>query len=168
VGEDMRNHTRRFIRWAGLLAISLLFFLPIYGQDQSMQLQSAVAEQSDNLKANLEIANAQHDIILLHIKNDQFDKVWSGTQFLLSIKFPAEQELSTVKSIYIITERLFEKSNSALAHQILTAAEKALTDNANKAKVYLMQARAYKREGLDEKAIECFKKSQELNARSPK
>ena len=164
----MRNHTRRFIKWAGVLAISLLFFLPICGQDQSMQLQSAVVERSDDLRANLEIANAQHDIILLYIKNDQFDKVWSGTQFLLSIKFPAEQELYTVKSIYIISERLFEKGNAALAHQILSAAEKTLSDNANKAKVYLMQARAYKREGLDEKAIECLKKSQEMNVKSPK
>ena len=129
--------------------------------------QQVATEETDNLRTNLDIAHAQHEIILLYIKSDQMDKVWPAVQSLLSLKFPAEQEVSTVKSLFIITEKLYEKGHSALAHQILSAAAKNLSDSSNKAKVYLIQARAYKRDGLDEKAIECYGKFQELSTKSP-
>jgi hypothetical protein len=164
----MRDHMGYFKRLVGALAISVLFLLPAYGQDQAVHQQLATVEETDNLRTNLDIAHAQHEIILLYIKNDQLDKVWSAAQVLLSLKFPAEQEVATVKSLSIVTEKLYEKGQSALAHQILLAAAKSLSDNANKAKVYLIQARSYQRDGLDEKAIECYRKFQALSSKSPK
>lgn len=153
---------------AAILAmlVSTLFVLPSAAAQEltSSAPVSAVAE-GESLKANLEIAHALHEIILLHIKKDQFDKVWPAAQALLALRFPPEQELATVKSVYLITEGLYEKGRTDLAHQILDAATRSLSDNANKSKVYLIQARLYKLEGQDEKAIEGYRKSVELKQR---
>lgn len=163
----MRNYSGNLKRLAGALAISSLFLFPVYGQDPSARQPMVAVEETESLRANLDIAHAQHEIILLYIKNDQMDKVLPAAQVLLSLKFPAEQELATVKSLLIITKKLYEKGQPALAHQVLSAAAKSLGDNSNKAKVYLIQAKSYELDGLDEKAIECYKKVQELSSKSP-
>jgi tetratricopeptide (TPR) repeat protein len=164
----MRNHQASiFLRWAAALAISLLFLVSAFGQEAGTRPVPLTAEERDSLSANLEIAFSQHEIILLYIKTDQFEKVAPAAHVLLSLKLPADQEFNTVRSLIIITKELYKKGQSGLAHQVLAAAAKNLTANSNKSKVYLLQALAYTRDGLDDKAIECYLKSQELITKSP-
>jgi tetratricopeptide (TPR) repeat protein len=163
----MRNYTGNLKRMAGALAISTVFLFPAFGQDPNIHQQRVTVEETDSLRANLDIAHAQHEIILLYIENNQFDKVWPAAQVLLSIRFPAEQEAATATSVRILTGKLYAKGQPALAHQILSAAAKSFNDKANKATVYLLQAKAYKLDGLYEKAIECLQKFQELSGKSP-
>jgi hypothetical protein len=167
-GENMRNHQASLLlRGIAALAVSLTLLIPSFGQEAALRQIPSTAEEAENLSANLEIAHSQHEIILLYIKTDQFEKVGPAAQVLLSLKFPADLELNTVKSLSIITEKLYEKGHSELAHQVLAVAAKTLSANSNKSKVYMIQARAYKRDGLDDRAIECYRKSQELSTKSP-
>jgi tetratricopeptide (TPR) repeat protein len=116
----------------------------------------------------LELAHAQHEIIILLIKDNQFSKVWEAIQELLELPFPPEQEQALVKSLTIITEQLFQKGRVDLSHQILDKAVKVISSPANQGDIFLVQARLYKKQGLNYKAIEAYRKYQERIEQLPK
>lgn len=158
----MHERIKKSLVVLAMLASVMVLSPAILAQDPVATKPVVTAEDDDALKANIEVAYAQHEIILLLIKNDQFDKVRPAAQILLGLHLPKEQELNTVKSLTIISQKLYEKGRAELAYQILDAATHSISDPSNKSKVYLILARYYKLDGQDEKAIESLKKSMEF------
>jgi tetratricopeptide (TPR) repeat protein len=140
----------------GWLILLLLAVLPMNAQ------QTFTREESKPVSKTLELAHAQHEIVMLLIKDGQFAKAWEATQELLDLPFPPEQEQNLIKSLTIITEQLFQKGRVDLSHQILEKAAKVVTSNSNRSDIYLVQARLYKKQGLNYKAIEAYRKYQAL------
>src|SRR5436309_2459207 len=109
--------------------VAMIFLLPMYGAQEPGAVQSPGLSAEERLEADLAIAHAQHDIIRLYIKDNQFDKIWPAAQVLLSLRFPPDLEVNTVKSLAIISEELSKKQHGDLAHQILEAASRSLSAN---------------------------------------
>lgn len=147
---------------ASWLIILLLAFFTASAQ------QPVTREDNRSVSKTLELAHAQHEIIILLIKDSQFNKAWEATQELLELPFPPEQEQALVKSLTIITEQFFQKGRVDLSHQILDKATKVISNPANQGDIYLVQARLYKKQGLNYKAIEAYRKYQERVEQQPK
>ncbi len=124
--------------------------------------QGTLREEGRSVGKVLELAHAQHEIVMLFIKDGQFNKALEATEELLSLPFPPEQEQNLIKSITLITEQLFVKGRVDLSHQILEKACRVIHSPANQGDLYLIQARLYKKQGLNYKAIEAYRKYQAM------
>lgn len=115
---------------------------------------------------DLKFAHAQHEIILLLIKDGDFTQAWEETQKLLVVPVVAanEQEMM-VRSLTIIAEKFFQKGRVDLSHQVFDGASQSITNPTYLSRIYLNQARLYKTQGLNQKAIESYKKYQELTGK---
>lgn len=146
---------RNFI--AICLLSAFLALSPVMGQNNDGSSEGKASKSSFR-----EYAFAQHEIVTLLIKNGDFNQAWDETQKLLSVSIPQEFEQNAVKSVTIISELFFRKGRVDLAHQVLEQAGKVIDNPANQGTIYLNQARLYKAEGLNEKALLAYRKYQEL------
>lgn len=114
-------------------------------------------------KQDLRFAHAQHEIILLLIKDGDFNRAWEETEKLLEVHVtPATEQEMMVRSLTIIAEKFFQKGRVDLSLQVFDGAIQNITDRTALSRIHLNQARLYKTQGLNQKAIESYKKYQEL------
>ncbi len=95
------------------------------------------------------IAEAQLEIVILLIKNGEFDKVVEATNKLFRLDFPRRQEHRLVHGTQIISDSLVHKDRCDLAHNILDKALKNLRSKRSHAEIYRKKAYVCKVEGKD-------------------
>ena len=113
------------------------------------------------------IAETQHEIVMLLIKNNEFDRVLEASTNIFSLNFPQHQEPLLVKEGQILADALSGRRQFLLAHRILDAALKAVASRKSKALLYKEKAYLCNKEGEDAKAMEFFEKALELERLSP-
>lgn len=113
------------------------------------------------------IAEAQHEIIMLHIRNGQFDKVPAAFQKIFSLNFPKEREHLLVEEAKIVSDALVQANQHLLAHQILDEALKVVRSKQSRAALYKEKGYLCVKEGKDDLAMELFEKAVEIESSQP-
>lgn len=108
------------------------------------------------------IAEAQHEICLLLIKNREYDKVLPGCKKIFDLDFPKDQLFKLVESAKIIVDALIHHDQYAIAHQVLDEAIKEVDSDRAKASLYREKAYVFTKEGKDNQAVKLFQKAMEL------
>jgi len=113
------------------------------------------------------IAQAQHEIVMLLIKNKQYDKVFSESKKIFALGFPVEREHLLLSHTHEVNDFLIRAGQYPLAHQILDEAMKWVRSNKSKADLHKEKAYVYRKEGKDSDAMEAFKKAVALEESGP-
>jgi tetratricopeptide (TPR) repeat protein len=110
----------------------------------------------------LSIAEKQHEIAKLLVKEGRFDRVLPEMRKILDLNLTGEYEESVAKSSSYIAYLLAENRQYALGHELLdeTIARMKLPENA--AALLKIKASIYKSEGKLQKAIETLERAVEL------
>ena len=113
------------------------------------------------------IAEAQHEIVMLLIKGEEFNKVLNASQEIFSLSFPYAQEPLFVTEGRILAAALSDLQQYELAQALL---DQALDDvNSNRSQALLYKEKAYlcTKNGKDEEAMKFFEKALELEKSAP-
>ncbi len=132
----------------------------------SLGLQANIVD-SKNWERSRSVAEAQHEIVMLLIKGNQFDKVLQASQEIFSLKFPYNQEHLFVTEGRILSSALFDQQQYEMAQALLDQALRAVNSNSSKALLYKEKAYLCKQEGKDDEAMEFFEKAIELEKSAP-
>jgi hypothetical protein len=108
------------------------------------------------------IAEAQHEIILLLIEKQEFDKVPAAAQKIFDLDFPREQETKIVKEAQILIDALSKHNQIKIAHQILDSAMESVTTSTALAALHKERAFILRKEGKKDEAMKHFEKYLEL------
>jgi tetratricopeptide (TPR) repeat protein len=110
----------------------------------------------------LSIAEKQHEIARLLIKEGQFDRVLPEMRKILELNLQGEYEQAVAKSAGFIAYLLTENKQYSIGHELLdeTLARMRLTQNV--ASLLKIKAYIYKTEGKLGKAIETLERSVEI------
>lgn len=127
--------TRVLAAWLLLIGMSLA----VSGQDDWEKVRS--------------IAEAQHDIVMLLIKNKEFDKVLPASKKIFGLNFPQNREPLLVNHAQILSDSLIQSRQFALAHRILDEALKSVRSNKSKATLLKEKALVCTKEGKDKEAV---------------
>ncbi len=109
------------------------------------------------------IAEAQHEVILLLIKNKAFDKVMDGCKKIFSLSFPRDREHLLVKSVTVFADSLVRQEQLRLARQVLDAALRVVRFKPSKATLYKEKGYISKVEGKDQEALAFFEEAIKLD-----
>ena len=110
----------------------------------------------------LSIAEKQHEIIKLLIKEGQYDRVLPEWRKILDLNLTGEYEESVAKSAGYIAYLLAENKQYPLAHQLLDETIARMQLVGNKASLLKVKAWVYRAEGKLQKAIETLQRAVEL------
>ncbi len=108
------------------------------------------------------IAESQHEVILLLIRDKAFDKVMDGCKKIFSLSFPRDREHLLVKSVTVFADSLVRQEKFGLARQVLDAALSAVRFIPSKATLYKEKGLISKAEGKDQEALDFFEEAIKL------
>ncbi len=108
------------------------------------------------------IAEAQHEVVLLLIRDKAFDKVLDGCKKIFSLSFPRDREHLLVKSVTVFADSLVRQEQLGLARKVLDAALRAVRFKPSKATLYKEKGYISKVEGKDQEALNFFEEAVKL------
>jgi tetratricopeptide (TPR) repeat protein len=132
------------------------------------QQMAPIGERSQDVKQALSIAETEHEIIRLLIKQGQFERVLPEMNKIFQLDLPIKYEVYVAQSASLIAEMLVEKNQFLIAHQVLNQAIKNMKKLENQAALYKIQAFVFKSEGNNESALECLQRAIELEKQASK
>lgn len=109
-------------------------------------------------------AEAQHEIIVLSIKLNNFNQVLPEIRKVLALKFPQEHESKLSREIDLISDELMHRNQFEIAYKILDEGMVPLRVNSNKATLLKRKAYILKKQGRDEEALQCLKQAVALES----
>jgi len=112
------------------------------------------------------IAEAQHEIILLLLEKQEFEKIPAAAQKIFDLDFPKNQESRIVKEAQILSDALLKHNQTGIAHRVLDSAIHSVTTNAALAALHREKAYVFRKEGKKDEAMKSFEKSLELEKSS--
>jgi tetratricopeptide (TPR) repeat protein len=158
-----RTHTARpLVLSVWLFSFFLLSFSCInlnyaYGQQATQS-----AELSADVKQVLSIAETEHEMARLLIKQGQYERVMPEMKKIFQLDLPIRYEGAVAESASLISEMLVEKKQFSIAHQILEEALQKMKKKENQAALWKIQAFVYKSEGDLESALKCLQQAIDL------
>ncbi len=138
---------------------SLITSIPIAAIEEK-DLASGGARLS--IEQKLSIAETQHEIARLLIKNGQFDRVLQEMRKILDLNLPLEYEEAVAKSVSFIAYLLTENRQYAIGHELLDETLVRLHSPQNAASILKVKAYVYKNEGRLAKAIETLERAVQM------
>ncbi len=109
------------------------------------------------------IAEAQHEVVLLLIRDKAFDKVMAGCKKIFSLSFPRDREHLLVRSVTVFADSLVRQEQLGLARQVLDAALGVVRFKPSKATLYKEKGYISKVEGKDQEALDFFEEAIKLD-----
>lgn len=149
------------MRTAFAFAIVTAIFLaaPIAGAAWNEPLSEGVQLSVDQM---LSIAEKQHEIARLLIKEGRFERVLPEMRKILDLNLQGQYEQAVAKSAGFIAYLLTENRQFALGHELLDEALARMQLTGNVTSLLKIKAYIYKAEGKLGKAIETLERSVEI------
>jgi tetratricopeptide (TPR) repeat protein len=108
------------------------------------------------------VASTQHDIIQVLLKDKNFEAVFPEMDKIFALGLPAEHEGKVVQEVRIITDAFLQNQRADLAIRALQKGIQSVAQPKNKAVLYQELGYVYRLQGNDLKALECFRRAQQL------
>jgi len=149
------------MRTAFAFAIVTAIFLaaPVAGAAWNEPLSEGVQLSVDQM---LSIAEKQHEIARLLIKEGRFERVLPEMRKILDLNLQGQYEQAVAKSAGFIAYLLTENRQFALGHELLDEALARMQLTGNVTSLLKIKAYIYKAEGKLGKAIETLERSVEI------
>ena len=166
--EFAAPRNKRNIPYPAIAILLALFgcpyaFLSGSGMPASFYQQASAGPPGDQeVKQMLSIAESQHEIIKLVIKQGQYQRVLPEMKKILELNLPEKYEEAVAQSASLVAGMLVERQQFGIAHEVLNEALKRARRNENKAALLKLEGYVYKSEGNLEKAVESLEKAVQL------
>ncbi len=144
-----------FILMTGLILAVPCTSSPAFAQNVQLTIDQKIS-----------IAEKQHDIAKLLIKDGRYERVLPEMRKLLDLNLQGEFEELVAKSSSFIAYQLAENKQVALGHELLDETLARMKQGANIASLLKVKAYLYKLEGKLQKAVETLERAVEIERQS--
>jgi len=151
----------RILRALVPIALSLALMAGATTTAAAQPPASAQAEPQD-VRQLLSIAEAQHEIAKLLIKQGRYERVPGEVRKILELSLPDKYEVNVAQSVSLIADMLAENRQYGVSHEILGDAFLRVKSKDNKAALLKIQAYVFKAEGKLGEAIQALERAVEL------
>jgi tetratricopeptide (TPR) repeat protein len=124
--------------------------------------------QSDSpaaLDKTKSIAETQHEIVILLIRQKDFQKALAEANKIFEMKWPDDQEPVLLKALLYISGEFVRQGQAAFGLQAIDGKAKYFKKPSSQVAIWKEKGYLYKSMNQNDKAIECFRKAQELEDR---
>jgi|WetSurSiteA1Bulk_404760.scaffolds.fasta_scaffold11661_2 tetratricopeptide (TPR) repeat protein len=142
----------------------ILVFVLIAGIVPAVPLRG----QSDSpaaLGKTKSIAETQHEIAILLIRQKEFQKALTEANKIFEMKWPDDQEPVLLKALLYISGEFVRQGQAAFGLQVIDGNSKFFKRLPSQVSLWKEKGYLYKSMNQNEKAIDCFRKAQELEDR---
>ncbi len=143
----------------GLLLAGLVLDLPAR-DDQS-------GRPDPSLERKLSMAESQHEIVMLLLRKKDFAQAAMEADKIFQMDWPASEESRLLKDMLAFTAEFQKHAQPAIGLQLLEKNFRIFKSPKSQAALYKEMGYLNKKLGNDDKALECFRKAQQLEKSTP-
>jgi tetratricopeptide (TPR) repeat protein len=111
------------------------------------------------------IAETQHEIVILLIRQKEFQKALTEANKIFEMKWPDDQEPILLKALLTISGEFLRQGQAAFGLQAIDGNSKFFKRIPSQVALWKEKGYLYKSMNQSERAIDCFRKAQELEDR---
>jgi len=131
-------------------------FIPLCG---------AQSESPVTLDKAKSMAAAQHEIVVLLLKQKEFQKAAAEANKIFEMKWPEGQEPLLLKSLLSLSGQFLSEGQASLGLQVIDRNSRFFKTVPSQIAIWKEKGYLYKNMNQNDKAIDCFRKAQELEDR---
>jgi hypothetical protein len=128
-------------------------------------LLTSVAPQSNSqnlLSKTKSMAETQHEIVMLMLKQKEYEKAAIEANKIFDMPWPESQEPLLLKELLILSDHFLRQGQPSLGLQITERNFKHFKKTSSQAEILKEQGYLHKSLNQNEKALGCFRKAREL------
>lgn len=134
-----------------IITAAIFSVLPLYGN------------QSDStIGATRSKAATHHEIVMLLMKQKEYEKAAVEAHKIFEMKWPDDQEPLLLKELLLISGQFRSQGQSPMGLEFLDMNSHCFKQTPSRIAILKEKGWLYKTMGQDKKAMECFQKAQEL------
>jgi len=160
----MDDSLRGAAAWMTGIVIWCLMGTAVYAA-QATETQSK--PQDPGLAKILSMAESQHEIVMILIKQGQFSEAASEADKIFRMEWPGSEEPRLLAELLSLCKLFHQHSQPALGLRLIEKNEKGFKAAKSRAALWKEKGYLYKKMGDDDKALECFRRAQEFEKTSP-
>ena len=130
-----------------MLLAGLIPIVPVYSQE---------------LGKTKSMAGTQHEIVMLLIKKKEYEKAAAEANKIFDMKWPEDQEPLLLRELLIISDQLRRQGQALLSLQLIDRNSKYFKTLPSRIAIFKEMGFLHKSMNQDDKAIDYFRKAQEL------
>ncbi len=156
--NSLRSLPRTAMIMASIATLSPLATMPI--------CSGAYAGQADKSAAQLDktrsLAESQHEIVILLIKQKEFEQALREANKIFDMKWPQDQEPTLLRELLLFADQFLHSGQAATGVRLLETNLKSFKNPVSQASIWKEKGYLYKNLGEDKRALECFREAQRL------
>jgi tetratricopeptide (TPR) repeat protein len=145
---------------AGLLLLGAAAMATAEGMPQAKPSDAALAK-------NLSMAESQHEIVMILLKKKEFTQAAAEADKIFQMDWPPKEEPRLLQELIGLSGQFLKYEQPALALRLLEKNGPSFKELKSQVAVWKERGYLLKSMGQDDKALECFRKAQELEKKSP-
>jgi hypothetical protein len=150
-----------FFSFRKLRACALLFLL-IGGSAPILPFTALQSNSQDLLSKTKSMAETQHEIVMLLLKNKEYEKAAMESNKIFDMSWPENQEPLLLKELRILTDQFLRQGQPLLGLRIIERNFKYFKKTSSQAEILKEKGYLHKNLNQNDRALECFRKAQEL------
>ena len=156
----MRSY--KMIRCSGKITAGALLSMLLAGVISVGPLSAYQADASAALGKTKSMAEAQHEIVLLLMKKQEYDKAMVEASKIFDLKWPGDQEPLLLKELLNLADQFLSQGQAPLGLKLIERSFKYFKKTSSQAAILKETGYLYKSLKQDDKAIESFRKARDL------
>jgi tetratricopeptide (TPR) repeat protein len=120
------------------------------------------SNSQDSLGKTKSRAETQHEIVMLHLKKKEYEKAALEANKIFDMPWPESQEPLLLKELLILSDQFLRQGQAHLGLQIIEKNSKCFKKTSSQVEILKETGYLYKSLNQNEKALDCFRKAQEL------
>jgi len=126
-----------------------------------------VTYQNPALSRTLSMAESQHEIIMILLRKKEYAQAAEEADKIFQMDWPANEEPRLLKELLGLSNQFVEHSQHSLGFQLLDRNARAFKTIKSLVAIWKEKGYVLKKMGQDDKALECFRKAQQLEKSPP-
>jgi tetratricopeptide (TPR) repeat protein len=115
----------------------------------------------------LSMAESQHEIVMILIQKKDFAQAAAEADKIFQMSWPAAVEDRFLKELRLLTDQFLKHQQPAIGLQLLERHAKAFKSTRSQVEILKEMGYMLKGMGENDRALECFRKAQQLEKSSP-
>jgi hypothetical protein len=144
-----------------ILAGASLFLL-VGGPAPLMPSAAPPSRSTDSLRQTKSWAESQHEIIMLHLKKKEYEKASMEANKLFDITWPESEEPVLLKELLFLSDQFLREGQAPRSLQMIERNSRHFRKTSSMIAILKEQGYLYKSLNQNDRALEFFRKAQEL------
>jgi len=107
-------------------------------------------------------AATQHEIIMLLIRQKEYEKAATEAHKIFDMKWPEDQEPLLLRELLLISDQFLRHGQAPMGLKVIDRNSKCFKKTPSRIAILKEMGYLYKRMNQNDKAFDCFRKAQEL------